>query len=75
MQTRAWEESTLLWLEANAEVCRLGSTSASLKLKGIGGETHKRWSVWFNSTISEEPYPHLTSQESSRDRGVPQGAW
>ena len=27
--------------------------------------------MWFNSTISEEPYPGLTSTESSGNRGVP----
>ncbi len=39
---------------------RLGSTAARLKLKGIDGDPHKRWSMWFNSTISEEPYQGLT---------------
>ncbi len=29
---------------------RLGSTAARLKLKGIDGGPHKRWSMWFNST-------------------------
>ncbi len=27
-----------------------------LKLKGIDGGPHKRWSMWFNSTQREEPY-------------------
>ena len=27
-----------------------------LKLKGIDGGPHKRWSMWFNSMIREEPY-------------------
>jgi hypothetical protein len=27
-----------------------------LKLKRIGGGPHKRWSMWFNSMIREEPY-------------------
>ncbi len=27
-----------------------------MKLKGIDGGPHKRWSMWFNSTIREEPY-------------------
>ena len=35
---------------------RLGSTVARLKLKGIDGGPHKRWSMWFNSTQREEPY-------------------
>src|SRR3989442_14397110 len=38
------------------EVDRLGSTVARLKLKGIDGGPHKRWSMWFNSTQREEPY-------------------
>jgi hypothetical protein len=27
-----------------------------VKLKGIDGDPHKRWSMWFNSTQREEPY-------------------
>src|SRR2546429_3924858 len=42
------------------EVDRLGSTAARLKLKGIDGGPHKRWSMWFNSTQREEPYQPLT---------------
>ena len=42
------------------EVPRLGSTAARLKLKGIDGGPHKRWSMWFNSTQREEPYQPLT---------------
>ena len=38
---------------------RLGSTVARLKLKGIDGGPHKRWSMWFNSTQREQPYPGL----------------
>ena len=38
---------------------RLGSTAARLKLKGIDGGPHKRWSMWFNSTQREEPYRGL----------------
>ena len=52
---------------------RLGSTIARLKLKGIDGDPHKRWSIWFNSTISEEPYLDLTSREFFRNREVPSG--
>ena len=44
------------------EVDRLGSTVARLKLKGIDGDPHKRWSMWFNSTQREEPYQVLTSR-------------
>src|SRR6185369_3899378 len=50
---------------------RLGSTAARLKLKGIDGGPHKRWSMWFNSTQREEPYQDLTSIERPRDRLVP----
>jgi hypothetical protein len=39
---------------------RLGSTAATLKLKGIDGVSHKRWTMWLNSTTSEEPYQGLT---------------
>jgi hypothetical protein len=46
--------------QANAEVARLGTTSASLKLKGIDGGPHKQRSVWFNSTQRAEPYPGWT---------------
>src|SRR5918912_3723140 len=49
-----------LGAQANAEVFRLGTTSASLKLKGIDGGPHKQRSVWFNSTQRAEPYPGLT---------------
>src|SRR3712207_7556614 len=42
-----------------------------MKLKGIDGDPHKRWSMWFNSTQREEPYQRLTSYEWSRDAPVP----
>ena len=32
-----------------------------MKLKGIDGDPHKRWSMWFNSKQREEPYQVLTS--------------
>src|SRR5207302_9362848 len=35
-------------------------TAARLKLKGIDGGPHKRWSMWFNSKQREEPYLGLT---------------
>ena len=57
------------------EVDRLGSTVARLKLKGIDGDPHKRWMMWFNSMQREKPYLHLTCQKSCRDVGVPQGIW
>src|SRR3712207_7204654 len=42
-----------------------------MKLKGIDGDPHKRWSMWFNSTQREEPYQRLTSYERCRDAPVP----
>ncbi len=39
---------------------RLGSTVARLKLKEIDGGPHKRWSMWLNSMLREEPYLGLT---------------
>ena len=42
----------------------LGSTPATVKLKGIDGGPHKRRNMWFNSMIREEPYP------GSNDRGI-----
>ena len=49
------------------EVDRLGSTAARLKLKGIDGDPHKRWMMWFNSMQREEPYLPLTCTEPRRD--------
>ena len=59
---------------------RLGTTAARLKLKGIGGGPHKRWSMWLNSMQREEPYQGLTCYcklpKSSRLRGCSTGgAW
>jgi len=51
-------------------VCRLRSTVARLKLKGIDGGPHKQRSVWFNSKIREEPYLGLTSSERPGNRKV-----
>ena len=39
-----------------------------MKLKGIDGDPHKRWSMWFNSKQREEPYQVLTSSDVPRDR-------
>ena len=41
------------------EVPRLGSMVARLKLKGIDGGPHKRWSMWLNSRLRAKPYPGL----------------
>ena len=46
---------------AEYQVHLLGSTFARMKLKGIDGDPHKRWSMWFNSKQREEPYQVLTS--------------
>src|SRR4030042_3022854 len=59
MATSCWGSSTLV-TQLTREVARLGSTVARLKLKGIDGGPHKRWSMWFNSTQREEPYRDLT---------------
>ena len=45
----------------------LGSTVARLKLKGIDGDPHKRWMMWFNSMQREKPYLPLTCMEFARD--------
>jgi len=65
-----------LWTNTDAETrkrgdLRLGSTAARLKLKGIDGGPHKRWSMWFNSTQREEPYLGLTSSDSPGNRVFP----
>ncbi|KAL2224473.1 UNVERIFIED_CONTAM: hypothetical protein Sindi_3058800 [Sesamum indicum] len=44
-----------------------------MKLKGIDGGPHKRWSMWFNSMQSEEPYQGLTCRESSEREGCLSG--
>ena len=36
-----------------------------MKLKGIDGGPHKRWSMWFNSMVREEPYLGLTRAGSA----------
>ena len=54
-----------------------------MKLKGIDGGPHKRWSMWFNSKQREEPYQVLTSisrrmrdhAHSLRGREKTGGAW
>ena len=38
-----------------------------MKLKGIDGGPHKRWSMWFNSTQREEPYLGLTCMGNSSE--------
>ena len=59
------------WTAADAEARKPGERTgldtpvvlAVLKLKGIDGGPHKRWSMWFNSTQREEPYQGLTLSE------------
>ena len=60
MSTSCWVLIDLV-TQLTREVDRLGSTVARLKLKGIDGDPHKRWSMWFNSKQREEPYQVLTS--------------
>ena len=48
---------------------RLGSMVARLKLKGIDGGSHKRWSMLFNSMQREEPYLGLTCKWYQTERG------
>ena len=52
------------------EARRLGSTVARLKLKGIDGGPHKRWSMWFNSKQRAEPYQPLTWASRGREIGL-----
>ena len=59
MSTSRWALRSLV-TQLTREVDRLGSTAARLKLKGIDGDPHKRWSMWFNSKQREEPYLDLT---------------
>ena len=46
-----------------------------MKLKGIDGDPHKRWSMWFNSKQREEPYQVLTSHWPVRNGTFPSGQW
>ena len=72
MSTGCWGFISLV-TKLTREVDRLGSTVARLKLKGIDGDPHKRWSMWFNSKQREEPYQVLTSLWPSRNGGFPSG--
>ncbi len=47
---------------------------AGVKLKGIDGGPHKRWSMWFNS-IREEPYQGLTFTGKLKRLGWPFWDW
>ena len=45
-----------------------------MKLKGIDGGPHKRWSMWFNSMVREEPYQGLTCPAMRLKGRSPSGA-
>ena len=58
------------WTATDVEARRRGEQTgldtlvvhvARMKLKGIDGDPHKRWSMWFNSKQREEPYQILRS--------------
>ncbi len=59
MRARRWGACPSV-SQLTREARRLGSTAARLKLKGIDGGPHKRWSMWFNSKQREEPYQPFT---------------
>ena len=46
---------------ANALSIPPGEYVRKNETKGIDGDPHKRWSMWFNSKQREEPYQVLTS--------------
>ena len=46
-----------------------------MKLKGIDGDPHKRWSMWFNSKQREEPYQVLTSRWPARNGAFSSEHW
>ncbi len=50
----------LVGAAANALSIPPGEYGRKVKLKGIDGGPHKRWSMWFNSKQREEPYQLLT---------------
>ncbi|KAA0041230.1 hypothetical protein E6C27_scaffold128G001970 [Cucumis melo var. makuwa] len=54
-----------LGVQLTRETLRLGSTVARLKLKGIDGGLHKRWSIWFNSIQCAKPYQPLTYEQEN----------
>ncbi len=56
------------------KVLRLGSTVARLKLKGIDGGPHKRWSMWFNSTTTRRTLPGFELRWIAPEMEFPFGA-
>ncbi len=65
-------DSMLFGVTPNGLSIPPGCTVARLKLKGIDGGPHKRWSMWFNSKQRAEPYQPLTwaSYFPEMDRSV-----
>jgi len=51
--------SYIYLVSANAQMPRLGSKAAMVKLKKIGGSLYERWSVWFNPIIHEKSYQSI----------------
>ncbi len=51
-------------VEANALSIPPGEYGRKAKLKGIDGDPHKQWSMWFNSIQREEPYLGLNCRHS-----------
>ncbi len=46
--------------EANVKSVPPGEYARKGETQGIDGGPHKRWSMWFNSMVREEPYLGLT---------------
>src|SRR5262252_8611363 len=70
MRARRWGACPSVW-SLTHEARRLGSTVEMLKLKGIDGGPHKRWSMWFNSKQREEPYLGLKISRSGAKSPFP----
>jgi len=64
------------WVNTDTEARKRGEQTGLdtlVKLKGIDGGPHKRWSMWFNSMQRAEPYLALTCTEPFGDERVPSG--
>ena len=68
-----WGDLVLSVSQLTREVDRLGTTAARLKLKGIDGGPHKRWSMGLNSRQREEPYLGLKYTGPPVKAGFPSG--
>ena len=53
----------------------LGSTPATVKLKGIDGGPHKRRNMWFNSMIREDLTRARTPRRCAGNRTARKGSW